>query len=295
MSGRSSEHVLIDDLSDGESPRLEGLDDEHVRRLAKTEEPLPPIVVHRAMMQVVDGRHRLRAARLRGAVRIAASFLDCPADDVFVEAVRANSAHGLPLSLPDRKAAAARIVRSHPRWSDRTIASVTGLSHKTVGKIRREQPDGGVPHLERTGSAVAAEIIRRNPEMPLRQVAKAAGVAVSTAHSIRRRVTQAGQELPARCEQVRPENPGNPDATTVLRMLSSDPALRYTDTGRALLRLIGAHPPTEDEWRRLGEVVPAHCSLAVADLARDFAAAWDEFATRLACSAGYLPQPNTPG
>lgn len=174
VSGRSSEHVLIDDLSDGESPRLEGLDDEHVRRLAETEEPLPPIVVHRAMMQVVDGRHRLRAARLRGAVRISASFLDCAADDVFVEAVRANAAHGLPLSLPDRKAAAARIVRSHPRWSDRTIASVTGLSHKTVGKIRREQPDGGVLHLERTGSAVAAEIIRRNPEMPLRQVAKAA-------------------------------------------------------------------------------------------------------------------------
>ena len=57
--------------------------------------------------------------------------------DAFVRAVQANIKHGLPLSLRDRKAAAARIVYSHPWWSNRAIASVTGLSPKTVAGIRR--------------------------------------------------------------------------------------------------------------------------------------------------------------
>src|SRR5262249_14449183 len=107
-----------------------------IRMLAEVHEDTPPIVVHRKTMRVIDGMHRLRAAVLRGADTIAVRFFDGSEQDAFVLAVELNHAHGLPLSQADRGAAAARIVRSHPHWSDRMIASRTGLSAKTVGGIR---------------------------------------------------------------------------------------------------------------------------------------------------------------
>ncbi|MFC7729983.1 hypothetical protein [Actinomadura keratinilytica] len=73
---------------------------------------LPPILVHRRTMRVVDGMHRLRAARLQGRCEIGVRFVDGPDADVFVAAVRANIGHGLPLSLADREAAAARCRRT---------------------------------------------------------------------------------------------------------------------------------------------------------------------------------------
>jgi hypothetical protein len=59
-------------------------------------------------MRVLDGMHRVRAAILRGDAVIAAVFFDGDADAGFVEAVRANISHGLPLTVADRKAAVAR-------------------------------------------------------------------------------------------------------------------------------------------------------------------------------------------
>jgi hypothetical protein len=44
-------------------------------------------------------------------------------------------AHGLPLTLADRLAAAARIVTACPYWSDRAVAAVAGLSPKTVTAV----------------------------------------------------------------------------------------------------------------------------------------------------------------
>ncbi|MFD1048366.1 ParB N-terminal domain-containing protein, partial [Kibdelosporangium lantanae] len=114
-----------------DSPRLEGEDGEHIRALVELDVQLPPITVHRTTMRVIDGMHRLRAAVLRRQDFIDAYLVDAEPDDVFVLAVEANIQHGLPLTFADRKAAAARIVRSHPHWSDRAIAAKTGLSPKT--------------------------------------------------------------------------------------------------------------------------------------------------------------------
>ncbi|MFI1416136.1 ParB/RepB/Spo0J family partition protein [Streptomyces sp. NPDC020707] len=99
--------------------------------------PLPPITVHRPMMRVIDGYHRLKAARLRGESRIVARFFDGDETAAFVLAVRLNVRHGLPLALADRKRAAERIVASDPQWSDRRVASVTGIASGTVGDIRK--------------------------------------------------------------------------------------------------------------------------------------------------------------
>src|SRR5216683_6312208 len=58
--------IPVRSLRPGVSPRLEGEDRAHVARLAETESPLPPILVDRCSMRVIDGMHRLMAASLGG-------------------------------------------------------------------------------------------------------------------------------------------------------------------------------------------------------------------------------------
>ena len=61
-------------LSD--SPRLAGADPEHVEALVAATGDLPPIVVHRPTMRVIDGTHRVQAALRRGERVVAGRFFD---------------------------------------------------------------------------------------------------------------------------------------------------------------------------------------------------------------------------
>ncbi|MGH3437445.1 MAG: hypothetical protein ACRDRN_13370 [Sciscionella sp.] len=99
--------------------------------LLRSEATLPPDMVNRAPLRVIDGMHRLRAVALRNKEGGRGKVLDGDERDAFVLAVEENIAHGLPLSR------AARIVASHPEWSDRMIASKVGLAAQTVSAIRR--------------------------------------------------------------------------------------------------------------------------------------------------------------
>lgn len=275
--------VSISDLVRSDSPRLAGENEEHIQRLAGTDEPLPPILVHWPSMLVIDGLHRVRAAERRGQTAIAVRFLDCGRDEIFVAMVRANVAHGLPLSLADRKAAVVRVLATHPHWSDRMIASVTGLAHKTVGRIRRDLAgrlptvtarvgrDGHVRPLSRGGRERAEELVRRDPGASLRTVARAAGVSVGTVHAVRRQLNL---------------TPAVPDVSdeqraAVMRRLRADPSLRFTEAGRAVLALFSAHEIAGGEWRRLSDSVPAYWAPSLADLAHELAAAWHQFAAHL--------------
>jgi ABC-type branched-subunit amino acid transport system ATPase component len=49
-----------------------------------------------------------------------------------------NAAHGAPLTLSDRRGFAARLLRSHPDWSDREIGKRSGLVQPTVAKVRHD-------------------------------------------------------------------------------------------------------------------------------------------------------------
>ncbi|MGH3782982.1 MAG: ParB N-terminal domain-containing protein [Pseudonocardiaceae bacterium] len=138
--------LLLDD-----SPRQDGEDNEHVRVLAESEESLPPIVVHGQTMRVIDGIHRIRAAVMRGEEEITAKIYHGTDDDAFVLAVRMNIAHGLPLSRADRTAAAVRIIGSHPQWSNRMVATVTGLSAGTISTVRRRSTAQNAQSTTRVG------------------------------------------------------------------------------------------------------------------------------------------------
>ncbi|MEV0259155.1 ParB/RepB/Spo0J family partition protein [Streptomyces sp. NPDC050732] len=370
----------MDQLWSADSPRLVGENVDHIRVLAESGADLPPILVHRVTMRVIDGMHRLRATVLRGEREIAVRFLDGHESDVFIVAVQANTTHGLPLSRADRNAAATRIIHSHPQWSDRMIASFAGLSPKTVGSIRRRLGDDLPPAPVRIGRdgrtrpvdssgvrAATGEFIRTHPDATLRQIAGAAGVSRATARDVRRRLEEdeAGPGLPkqrslhegaphlphlpglpdlpdlpdlaavagtvtaaqARVAQGRvgavrvaparvaadpggasavsarvappedaesvaaptPPTPATPVAPTapaasgitvpsaaaeLIPILKRDPSIRFTDSGRLLLRLLDAATLPPDEWSRLIESVPAHCVDMVASVARACGEVW---------------------
>ncbi|MFE9421339.1 ParB N-terminal domain-containing protein [Kitasatospora sp. NPDC006697] len=207
---RPVELIPLDTLRPGDSPRFQPVDEEHVRRLAESEAELPPILVHRVTMRVIDGAHRLSAARRKGAQHITAEFFDGTEADAYIIGVRANVAHGLPLTLAERKAAARRIVELQPELADRAVARTTGLAASTVGTIRRQCASEAARCATRVGQdgrlrpvdggegrRRAVAVIRDSPDASLREIAQAAGVSLGTAHDIRARLERGEDPLRA--------------------------------------------------------------------------------------------------
>lgn len=213
--------VPVASLRPGHSPRLKGEDKAHIARLAETETPLPPILVDRRTMRVIDGMHRLMAASLRGSETIDVIFFDGSDADVFLRAVEENVAHGLPLSQSDRRAAAERIIASHPQMSDRAIGLSAGLSAKTVATLRKRSSDdvpqsstrvgrdGKVRPLDSSeGRRRAAELLAQQPEASLRDVARAASISPATVLDVRKRLERGEPPVPEKPKSGRPAGKG---------------------------------------------------------------------------------------
>jgi hypothetical protein len=309
--GREIQRVRISTLQAGDTPRLNGESSEHIRLLAASEAPLPPILVHRDTMRVIDGMHRMRAAMLRGEDTIEAEFFDGSQAEAFISAVKANTEHGLPLTLTDREAAAARILVSHPHCSDRWIAAVAGLAAGTVGSIRRQHSDsrevtarigrdGRVRPLSSDGGRrIASDAIARHPEASLRAIARLAGISPATVRDVRERMRRgddpvatrrssgrekwrpAARSLPERSQAgaARGGSPRRP--AQLLQNLRKDPSLRLTEAGRSLLRWLEPRASGPGDWRGVIDAAPPHCAYLVAELARSCAEEWLDFAKQL--------------
>jgi ParB-like chromosome segregation protein Spo0J len=187
--------VALADLTEGYTPRATRIDEGHVKTLSEVIDRVPPILVERRTMQVLDGLHRVQAARRSGRTHIDAILFSGDESEALALAVEANVKHGKPLSRAERQTAAIELLRRLPERSDRWLAEVCGLSHSTVGKLRNEleQPrltsrvgrDGRRRPVDPAASrAAAAREISSRPEATLRQVAASAGVAVSTAQRV---------------------------------------------------------------------------------------------------------------
>lgn len=290
-----AEWLPIAVLRSADSPRQAGEDIGHIEMLASIEDGLPPILVHRGSMRVIDGMHRLRAAKLRGDDRIEVSFFDGTEQEAFVLAVKANTTHGLPLSLADRTLATERIVASQPTWSDRAIAAAVGLGARTVGNIRRRMQDeasvapvtarigrdGRVRPIDNSeGRMRAGELIRQRPDASLREIAREAGVSPSTVRDVRLRLERGEDPLPQM--RRRREKPVERESVPLLlRGLQSDPSLRFTESGRTLLRWIHTRAIRAEEWAEVEHNVPAHCAYILADVARSCADEWLQIAEGL--------------
>ncbi|MGW5250218.1 ParB and winged helix-turn-helix domain-containing protein [Streptomyces sp. NPDC004129] len=294
------ERVPIHRLSAVSSPRISGADDQHVRALAQLDVPLPPVVVHRPTMRVLDGVHRIRAAELRGESDIEVRFFDGGEKEAFLLAVQLNSAHGKPLSLDDRTAAARRIIASHPHWSDRRIASVTRLSAKNVAALRGCSTGDGPQSNKRVGldgrarplnpaegRLLAGELLEQDPHISVRELARRAGMSVATASDVRQRFLDGRELLPPRLRgggsnDDRPHGQGGAGglsgfglgSVALIDSLRRDPSVRHSESGRKFLQLLSIHPAGPSEWQKLVQGVPAHRADAVARIARDYAEVW---------------------
>jgi ParB-like chromosome segregation protein Spo0J len=311
LSGNGTTMMPLAELRPADSPRLVGEDEEHIRILAESDRTLPPILVHRPSMRVIDGMHRLGAARLRGQDTTEVVFFDGSEEDAFLLAVKANMAHGLPLSYADREAAVARIVVSHPDWSDRAIAATTGLAPRTVAAVRgridglppetaRVGRDGRVRPLNGTdGRLVASRLIAAHPNASLREIARGAGISPTTVRDVRERI-QRGEDpvrlqrsrprprtaAPRDGEPVEPARPPSEGLTTrerdqVLSRLERDPSLRFAQSGHMVLRWLARRLVTHEEWQDVAEAAPPHTAYIIAAVARRCAGEWLEFARQL--------------
>lgn len=291
-SPRETVAVPISLLVPGESPRLEGQDEAHVERLAEIDRPLPPILVDRRSMQVIDGTHRLMAAVLKGRETIEVEFYDGTPEDAFLRAVEANVTHGFPLSQADRRAAAARITKSHPYMSDRAIAQVVGLAAKTVASIRRDLEDESVTMLTRRigrdgrtrplssveGRRRVAELMAERPHASLREVARTAGVSPATASDVRKRLQRGEEPVPSSADRPKPRIAAEPpDPASVLEKLLRDPSLRHNEEGRRLLHMLRTSTLGATKLSELACAMPPHCTTLVRELARHYAQLWSEF------------------
>ncbi len=306
VSQRKAAPVPVLSLRPGDSPRLDGEDKAHIAWLAETEAPLPPILVDRRSMRVIDGMHRLLAASVKGQETIDVEFFDGNTEDAFLRAVEANVTHGLPLSQADRRAAAARIIVSHPHFSDRAIGESTGLAARTVASLRRRSTDevpqlnarvgrdGRVRPLDRmAGRRRVAELLTGHPRASLRQVARAAGVSPATASDVRRRLERGEEPGTSPAAGAGEAGAGPPEAGRPIRQvvrlsaaselerLSRDPSLRHNEQGRRLLRLLQHNAVEPRDWSGVAAAVPPHCTVAVMQLARQYAQMWQSFAREL--------------
>ncbi|MFI7002378.1 ParB N-terminal domain-containing protein [Nocardia sp. NPDC050175] len=304
--------------------------DEYIRVLMESAAQLPPIIVHRPTMRLIDGAHRLEAAKTIDREMIAVRFFDGSDDDAYALAVHSNIMHGLPLSVAERKAAAMRLMNLYPQWSDRLIARTAGLSHTTVGAERRRATGGGVqldrrvgkdgkvrPVVADDGRRIAANIIKESPESSLRAVSKRAGVSPSTVRDVRARLSRGEDPVVSGCvssqavdprvvngsSQSKSEGAYEPGMSppksaaaaqtpittsvqdTILTALRSDPALRFTDKGRSILRLTGGSVVELRDWQQVMFDLPGYCHGSLARLARANAQSWIELANRLEKSA----------
>lgn len=179
----------------------------HVALLAEVLDDCPPIVVT-ADRTVVDGAHRFEAALSLGRTFIPARTIDLPSrEDVLLEAVRANTAHGLPLTRQERQNAVELLLHIRPELSDRTLAEVCGVSRALVGALRKRQtqssggPDGHLnkrvgadgkqyPATHEANRSLAAALVRTNPDLSVRALAERLGVSVGTAQRYRQETLQ---------------------------------------------------------------------------------------------------------
>jgi ParB-like chromosome segregation protein Spo0J len=302
--------VRVRDLLPGETARLAPEDRKHTSLLASIEEPLPPILVHRATMRIIDGHHRVQAARLCGWLTIPVRFFDGTLADAFLEGVRANVSHGKPLTLAERESAARHLLTTHKHQSDRSLATACGLSPQTIASLRRDKGDTALvsvrigldgrrrPTDPASGRERAAQLIRSDPSASLRTVAREAGISPGTVRDVRIRLDRGEPPVPSRTQPSGDEPSERSDRGALAPIdhqlpaelsledrpcwaLEQDSSFVDTPPGARLVAWLHERRVSRKDWIWIVQAVPVSRVYAVADVVRQYAAAWTHIADEL--------------
>jgi hypothetical protein len=295
IAGCTAEQVRLDQIRAGESMRDRVLDEDHLQNLMVLDGNWGSILVWRKDNVVLDGLHRVEAARNLGYNTISCTWFEGTYDEAFVEAVSRNVRHGLPLSIGERSRAAARILELHPEWSDRRLAKICAVSPKMVSRVRREragrsrQPaSAGDTRVGLDGRRrpVRPELmrlrieqeLRKNPEASLRTIAGAIGVSPETVRGVRTRL-RSGTKEEARSLVTEPVLGLGSEGGTLSIALSTegDPAFASSSSAQAFVNWFDARGMTED-WHNHVHAIPVSRIYEIADEARRRADCWLEFA-----------------
>jgi hypothetical protein len=295
-ASRGPVELALADLHSEALVRIHPIDAGHVAMLAEVPHRWPPIVVSARTMQVLDGLHRVAAARSLGLKTIAGELFEGNDNEAFVVAVRGNTEQGLPLSLAERTRAATKVLGFSPERSDRAIAEICGLDHKTVGRLREEtlRPSGENPQSDvRTGrdrrsrpvdvatlrNRIAAAVLE-SPGESLRQIARKVGASPETVRDVRARLARGESPIPAGMQPITEIIFTPPTKTVTLPKWSADSACRAEPETAEFAAWFDAAGQSV-EWVRYVDRVPLSRAYSVADQARTYAEAWRAFAEAL--------------
>ena len=125
-----SVHDIIYDRS--LNPRLQGIDGEVVEFYASIFRDViwPPILVDRTTHKLLDGWHRVEAAKRAGVYDLPVLWADAKEEELFALAVKSNLVHGVKLSREERYKAIVRLQRE--AWTHERIATFFGCSLRMV-------------------------------------------------------------------------------------------------------------------------------------------------------------------
>jgi ParB-like chromosome segregation protein Spo0J len=285
----------------GMSPRFSEQDLDHAKALAHRFDECPPIVVERSTSTVIDGVHRLLAARLLGRSKVIVNFFDGTHDEAYVEAVRANISHGKPLTLAEREAAAKKILGMRSDWSDRLVGSIYGLSGKTVGRLRKSTEE--IPQLMvRVGrdgrqrptnsSQLRKEIataLGERPDANSTEIAKTVSTSPTTVRDVRKRIERGESFTPSN----RPKNAAARNANRiddVNRASAKEELFVNWRTDSAILALSGGEEfakwldetnVTSSHWEPVLALIPIGRIPKLIEHARSSALEWTILASSL--------------
>lgn len=283
--GQQGEEVSIERLRFGLSPREEFCDADHVRALAEILDDVPPIVVHADTMRVIDGVHRVHAAIATGRSTIRAVMFHGDEAEAQFEAIRTNVAHGKPLTLREREAAAIHVLQLMPDWSDRRIAAGTGLSPRTVARIRARATADSARSRARVGrdgrkrpvdpSEVrrrVGEALRADPVASNRAIASRTGASQATVRDVRDRLKRGVSEV---LENTTVRDNGSPSSS------GSDAVSRDDVVPEDFTAWFEPRCIDDAHWQRFVTTIPLSRVYEVADAARRYSKSWRAFATAL--------------
>jgi ParB-like chromosome segregation protein Spo0J len=297
--------VPVASLRCGPSPRRGSVRADHVEALMQTHAGWPPILVHQDSLVVIDGHHRMAAARTLGLSSIEVVYFNGDDDDAEIEAIRRNVTHGLPLTLAERQAAIKRLLKRRPDWSDSRIADICGVSSRTVGRCRKEtepSPSNLDRRVGRDGKrrptnpeAVRGRVVQlldARPGLSLRQAAAEVGASKETIRSVRKRleasvsadkrsglvVTLPCEAMPLPPSVVVGESPHTPRSRI---SWSADSACSSTLDGQAFACWFDAHSVQDVQPITYTSSVPLSRIYDVIDESRRRSEFWASFAAKL--------------
>ncbi len=173
--------ITLSDIQDGGAQMREEMKPDVVRDYADDMAAgaiFPPVVVYHdgSSYWLADGFHRVAAARKIERETFDAEVREGGDRDAILHGIGSNASHGLRRTQADKRRAVERLLRDEEwsKWSDRKIAKLAKVDHKTVGKVRRDllggefptpdQPNGEIPRTHAkpkpTSGSVLNDLLR---------------------------------------------------------------------------------------------------------------------------------------